>query len=94
MPIASSDQYYGSIAIRNRLFIRPLLSCPTTLIVPTSLVLATWVPPSACRSKPTMFTVRTSVIPFGKRLSKAIDLENATYFDFEDKEGILQFHFQ
>ena len=24
---------------------------------------------------------------FGKRLSKAIDLKNATYFDFEENEG-------
>ena len=41
---------------------------PVTRIAPTSLVLATCVPPSAWRSRPTMSIVRTSAIPDGSRL--------------------------
>src|SRR5262249_23156864 len=54
--------------ISNRLLLLPFDRVPTTLIPPTSRVLATWVPPSACRSSPTISTVRISLIPSGSRL--------------------------
>ena len=51
----------------------PLVDAALALVVgdaepPTSRVLATCVPPSACRSSPTISIVRTSAIPSGSRL--------------------------
>ena len=40
----------------------------TTLTLPTSEVFITCVPPSACKSRPMISTVRTCIIPSGKRL--------------------------
>src|SRR4030095_12824477 len=58
----------GSRAIRRRLLPLPLDWWPTTKIVPTSPVEATWVPPSAWRSRPSMSTTRITSSPWGTRL--------------------------
>jgi hypothetical protein len=63
------DPYASTSAMRIRLLIRPFDSYPVTRMPPTSLVFATCVPPSACRSSPTISIVRISSIPSGSRLT-------------------------
>ena len=58
--------YASSTAMRSRLLMRPLLSWPTMRMRPISLVLATCVPPSACTSRPSISTMRTSAMPSGE----------------------------
>ena len=52
-----------------RLFWRPLLLWPVIPILPTSRVLATWVPPSACVSRPCISTIRIRRTRSGTRLT-------------------------
>ena len=52
-----------------RLFWRPLLLWPVISILPTSRVLATWVPPSACVSRPCISTIRIRRTRSGTRLT-------------------------
>ncbi|MCQ0008495.1 TetR/AcrR family transcriptional regulator [Actinomadura madurae] len=58
----------SAIAMRSRRKPRPLFSTLATLMRPICLVDATWVPPSACASRPTMSTIRTSCTSGGTRL--------------------------
>ena len=57
-----------AILMRSRRKPRPLFSILTTWIFPIWLVVATWVPPSACWSRPTMSMIRTSATSGGTRL--------------------------
>src|SRR5579863_3455226 len=54
---------------RMRLFAFPFDSVFTTRMRPTSSVRRTWVPPSACLSRPTMSITRSSVTDGGTRLT-------------------------
>ena len=55
--------------MRTRRFWRPLLSTFCTITCPTWAVEATWVPPSACTSRPTMSTTLISGMSSGGRAS-------------------------
>src|SRR5207248_5060847 len=62
----------GSRAIRIRLNALPLLSVLTTRTPPTSAAEATWVPPSACRSTPSMSITRIGSPDPGMRFTFAL----------------------
>src|SRR5688572_17633461 len=62
------EHRHDSTTISIRLLIRPLFSFLVILTRPTSRVLATWVPPSACWSIPSMLMTRISWMAAGRRL--------------------------
>ena len=51
----------------------PCSRCPRRVRAPTSAVESTWVPPSACRSRPTMSMTRSGSISCGIRLADGAD---------------------